>query len=410
MITLDEARSRLFSKVRRLSSERVSLSDAAGRVLATDVVARAPLPPFAHSAMDGYAVATQDWGAGSSPTLRVVGEAPAGGSAPPLAPGAACRIFTGGPLPERSDAVVPQENVDRDADTIRIHARPTPGQYVRKVGEDLAAGAVALTVGTRMTPGGIALAAMLDRAELTVVRRPRVTILATGNELRAVGDGPRAGSIPESNTLALAALARQAGAVARVAPIVRDDTGEAVEAIEAALEGADLLVTVGGVSVGDHDVVRPALERAGVALDFWRVAIKPGKPLAVGRTSTAHVLGLPGNPASALVTFALFGVPLIRALQGDARPHPLALPAHLAAPRKRSADRTEFVRATIGRERGTRLPSGHAPSELEACVCDNQASGAATSLATSDGLCAIEPGVGSLEAGVTVDFLRWADL
>jgi molybdopterin molybdotransferase len=420
MLTLDEARSRLFSKVRRLSCERVSLSDAAGRVLATEVVARAPLPSFAHSAMDGYAVATQDWGAGSSPTLRVVGEAPAGGSALPLEPGAACRIFTGGPLPERSDAVVPQENVDRDADTIRIHARPTPGQYIRRVGEDLAAGDLALAVGTRMTPGGIALAAMLDRAELTVVRRPRVTILATGNELRAVGDGPRAGSIPESNSAALAALARQAGADARVAPIVRDDTGEAAEAIEAALDGADLLVTVGGVSVGEHDVVRPALERAGVALDFWRVAIKPGKPLAVGRTSTAHVLGLPGNPASALVTFALFGVPLIRALQGDARPHPLVLPARLAAPRKRSADRTEFVRATIGRatigratigrEPGKPLPSVDAPSGLEACVCDNQASGAATSLATSDGLCAIEPGLGSLEAGVTVDFLRWADL
>jgi molybdopterin molybdotransferase len=249
---------------------------------------------------------------------------------------------------------------------------------------------------------------MLDRPELLVARRPIVAILATGDELRAPGDAARGASIPESNCAALAALAAQAGAVAHILPLARDDRAGTAAAIRAALRTTDLLVTVGGVSVGDHDVVRPALADAGVALDFWRVAIRPGKPLAVGHAETAFVLGLPGNPASALVTFALFGVPLLRALQGDARPLPTPIPAVWrgslgggggpSSADDANATRTEFVRVaiTVGPDR-----------ILGATPHGNQASGSATSLAASDGLARIPPG--GPPADRLVDVIRWTD-
>jgi molybdopterin molybdotransferase len=292
-----------------------------------------------------------------------------------------------------------QEKVQRDGESIRLSEPVKKGQNIRRAGEDLDRGAVAIGGGTRLLPGGIALAAMLGVSELEVARRPRVTILCTGDELRAPGEAAGHASIPESNSAALAALARQASAVVRIAPIARDQPTATQLAIERALEGTDVLLTVGGVSVGDHDVVRPALERAGVTLDFWRVAIKPGKPLAVGRRNGARVLGLPGNPASALVTFAVFGVPLLRALQGDARPLPLPLRVALTGERKRSPDRLELVRASLQAEGGV----------LTARVHENQASGAATSLAHSDGLAFIPPGEGNVGKDELVDFVRWED-
>jgi molybdopterin molybdotransferase len=303
-------------------------------------------------------------------------------------------------MPARADSVVMQELAAREGDAVRFDARPKPGQHVRRAGEDLAAGAVALAAGTRATAGVLALAGMLDRATVLVARRPTVTILCTGNELRSPGDEPSPASIPESNSAPLAALARQAGATVRIAPIAHDEPQATLRAIEQALEGTDVLLTVGGVSVGDHDVVRPALERAGVKLDFWRVAIKPGKPLAVGRSAAARVLGLPGNPASALVTFSLFGMPLLRAMQGDVRAVPRPLRVSLAAERKRPADRLELARASLLVEEGILL----------ALVHDNQSSGAATSLAHSDGLAFVPPGTGPLVRGAFVDFVGWSDL
>ena len=399
LLAFDAARSRLLADVRRMGSERVAVGDAAGRVLSDDLVALDPLPRFDNSAMDGYAVATADL-EGSGPfSLDVAGESSAGKEPPWLARGAACRIFTGAPVPERADAVIMQEHVTRDDDVVRFPARPRPGQNVRRAGEDLARDTVAIPARTRLTAGGLALAAMLGRSELTVSRRPVVTIVCTGDELRSPGDEPRPASIPESNSAPLAALARQAGAIVRVAPITRDDPRATLRAIEQALDGTDVLLTVGGVSVGDHDVVRPALEQAGVTLDFWRVAIKPGKPIAFGRSARASVLGLPGNPASAIVTFTLFGMPLLRAMQGDARPIPMPLRARLSAARKRSPDRLELVRAMLQLDNGM----------LAARVHDNQSSGSATSLASSDGLAFVPAGEGSLEAGAFVDFLRWSD-
>ena len=293
-----------------------------------------------------------------------------------------------------------QERVQREGDVVQIDVRPQLGQHVRRAGEDLARHAIALPSGHRLSAGAIALAAMVGRGEVVVARRPRVTILCTGDELRSPGDDPRPASVPESNSAPLAALARQAGATVLVAPMIGDDPDETRRAIESALEDTDVLLTVGGVSVGDRDVVRPALERAGVTLDFWKVAIKPGKPLAVGRRDRVLVLGLPGNPASAIVTFALFGAPLLRALQGDAHPRPTVLPARLGSARPRSPDRLEFVRAALCVEGGALVARAH----------DNQSSGATTSLANSDGLAIVPPGEGPLAAGAAVDFLRWSDV
>ncbi len=399
MLSVDEARARLLGSVRPLATERVALAECGGRVLAADLVAREPLPPFDCSAMDGYAIAIADLAAVSaSPVLLPLrGESSAGSVPTRMDPHTTCRIFTGAPLPLGADTVVMQELVTTSADGVRFEAAPKRGQNVRLAGSDLAQGAVALPAGSRMTPGAIALASMLDRPQVLVARRPRVAILCTGDELRAPGDPPRPGSIAESNSAALAALVAQAGAVARVAPIVRDGAQAIEAAIEEALEGTDVLITVGGVSVGDHDLVRPALTHAGVALDFWRVAIRPGKPLAVGTRGAAHVLGLPGNPASALVTWAVFGMPLLRALQRDARPVPLPLRLRLLGSLKRGPDRTEFVRARLEMDGGDVVLRAH----------ENQGSGAATNLAASDGLAVVPPGDAPRNAAEPVDFLPW---
>jgi molybdopterin molybdotransferase len=399
LLSFVQARGRILDGVVTLASERVPLAEGAGRVLAEDLRAQEPMPRFDYSAMDGYAVSAADLPANGPWCLRVAGESRAGQSPQPLERGAACRIFTGAPVPEGADTVVMQENAERRGDEVSLQTRPTPGQHIRRAGEDLAKGQIALARSTRLSAGALALAAMLDRSELVVARRPRVTILCTGEELRTPGSTGPAATIPESNAVALRALARRAAAEVRLAPLAGDDPDVTFEAVERALEGADVVLTVGGVSVGDHDVVRPALERAGVTLDFWRVAVKPGKPLAVGRRGQAFVLGLPGNPASALVTFVLFGMPLLRALQGDARPMAAPLRVALSKTRKRQAERLELVRATLRREGDSTLATPH----------DNQAAGAATSLALSDGLAFVEPGQGVIEAGTLVDFVRWDD-
>jgi molybdopterin molybdotransferase len=400
MLAFDDARARLLAEVRRVGSERAPLGDAAGRVLANDLVTASPLPAFDYSAMDGYALFEADLTGEGPWTLPLSGESRAGREAPDLTPGTTCRIFTGAPVPRPANAVVMQENTTEEGGRVRIVERPRPGQHIRRAGEDLALGAVAIPAGSRMTAGALALAAMLDRNELLVARRPCVTIVCTGDELRAPGSHGPPSSIPESNAIALGALARQASAIVRIMPIVRDEAEATRRAIEEALDGADVLLTVGGVSVGERDVVRKALQDAGVSLDFWKVAIKPGKPLVVGRTAKARVLGLPGNPASALVTFALFGMPLVRAMQGDARPMAAPLLGRLSAAHKRSTDRLEFARATL------RVAAGALRVDLH----DNQASGSVTSLADSDGLAFLPPGAGPLEPDTLVEFVRWSDM
>lgn len=400
MLSFAEAQSRILASATRIGTERVPLAQAWGRVLAETVRAPVNLPPFDASAMDGYAVATRSFVGTGAVTLPVIGESRAGAVPDALAAGAACRIFTGAMMPDGADAVIMQEHVVREGDRARFESAPRPGANVRRAGEDLAAGSIALAEGTRLTAARIALAATADRAELVVGRRPRVAILSTGDELRAPGSAPRNGSIPESNGPGLRALAEQAGATVSVLPVVGDDPNATERAIAEALAGVDVLFTVGGVSVGDHDVVRPALERAGVELAFWKVAMKPGKPLAVGRRGATHVLGLPGNPVSALVTCLLFGVPLLRALAGDRAPLPRPLRARLTHDIQRSAGRTEFARVTLEQD----------GDGLAATPLANQASGAMIALATCDALAVIPAEMGTAPAGTWVSVLRLADV
>jgi molybdopterin molybdotransferase len=400
VIRFEEALDRLLRSVRPLGSERVAVDLVAGRVLAEDVVAGHDMPAFDHSSMDGYAFASADF-AGAGPwELPVRGESAAGGALPAFERGTACRIFTGARLPAGCDTVVPQEDVERAQDRVKVPRAPAPGQWVRKKGADLAAGSTPMTRGTRLTPGHAALAAGLDRPTLFVARRPLVTVLCSGDELRAPGEAGPEGSILESNGTFVAAAGSAAGAIVRVAPFVRDELASAEQAVREALAGSDLLVTIGGVSVGDRDVMKTALEEAGVALDFWRVAIKPGKPLCVGRAGSTIALGLPGNPASASLTFVLFGVPVLRAMQGDREPLPPRWKLPVEGNVKRSPGRMEFLRARLVTASGT----------PRAVICPNQASGAVTSFAEADALVVVPAEKERVEAGEVLDVIRIADI
>jgi molybdopterin molybdotransferase len=397
VLAFDDALTRILSLASPLETEACPIEDADRRVLSEDVVAPCDVPRFDYSAMDGYAVRVSDL-AGTS-RLHVEGEARTGAVSPPLRPGTAMRIFTGAEIPRGADAVVMQENVTRDGSYAAFASAPSPGLAIRRKGEDLAKGTIALRRGVRLRPSHLALAASLDLRELPVARRPVVAFLATGDELRKPGTEARPGTVPESNTVALRAMARRAGAVARALPFVKDERTATESAFSAALDEADVLVTVGGVSVGDHDLVKPALEAVGVTLDFWKVAMKPGKPLVVGRCSghrASIVLGLPGNPASALVTFALFGVPLLRALQGDPSPFPRARRAVMKRPFRRDAGRTEFARAKL------------AGADVETFA--NQSSGALTTMAEADALVKVPAEQGEVPEGAEVEVLATDDL
>lgn len=402
MMSFEAARERLLRDVPRLPAERVSLEAGLARVLAESVVAEAPIPPFSYSAMDGYALATRDLEGAGPWQLPVRGESRTGHPSGPLAARAACAISTGAEVPRGADAVLPREVVEASDGGIRFAGTVRAGQHIRQAGEDLAVGAVALEVGTRLGAPALGLAASLDVTELAVARRPRVTILCTGDELRAPGSAKIAGKIPDSISQPLAALAGMAAASVRKQPPVRDERDVTERAVREALVDTDLLLTVGGVSVGEHDWVRPALEAEGVLLDFWKVSIKPGKPIAFGRhrSSGAAVLGLPGNPASALITFSLFGMPLLRAMQGDRAPLPSLVTLPLAERLTHKPGRLEFVRVAL-EPRGGRL----AVVPLE-----NQASGALTSLAWASGLALVPGEIEELSAGTLVEVLRLQDL
>ena len=396
MLSYRDALARLLAATRPVGKERVSVDQAAGRVLAEDLVARAPMPAFDHSSMDGYAVRAADLEGNGPFELPVIGESSAGGERPALASKSACRIFTGARLPEGADAVIMQENVERRGDVIVIREAPRAGAWIRLRGSDLAEGAVAIARGTRLSPGHVALAAALDRPFVLVAQRPVVTILCSGDELRSPGEPGKPGSIAESNGVFVAAAARQLGAIARVGAYVPDDLEVARAAVVEALRGSDLVVTIGGVSVGDRDVMRPAFEAAGVALDFWRVAIKPGKPIAVGRAGDTHVIGLPGNPASASLTWLLFGAPLVRALQGDPAPLPRRERVVVVGSYERTPGREEFVRARFEADAGAK----------RARILPNQASGAVTSFAEAEVLVVVPASQGRVEDGSELEAIR----
>lgn len=336
-IRLERALERLLELVTPLAAEIVPVDEAAGRYLAADLIARRTQPARDLSAMDGFAV-------GGKGPWRIVGESRAGAPfAASLADGEAARISTGAACPEGTTGIVPIEDATVAGNELRA-AVPYPGRYIRRRGFDFAEGASLLETGARLGPGQIALARAAGHGSLAVARRPLVAIAECGDELSADPADPHPDRVPATNGAMVAAMVRTTGAIPHPIGPLPDDRGRLTQAIRAAAD-AEVLVTTAGASVGEHDHVRGALEDCGAELAFWRVAIRPGKPMLVARLGEQIVLGLPGNPVSSYVTAFLFLLPLLRSLQGAPRPFPAAIPLALAAPLPAGADRREFVRA-----------------------------------------------------------------
>ncbi len=353
MISVEQARARILSGLRPLPSETIPLSEAWRRVLAAPVVARLTHPPSDMSAMDGYALRAADASPGA--VLNVIGEAPAGHPfAGQVQPGQAVRLFTGSVVPQGADAVLLQENATRDGNAVRINEAIAAGRHIRPRGQDFTEGDTVLHPGTRLTPRQIGLAAAANHAWLHVHRQPRVAILATGDEIALPGEALPAGGIVSSNSHMLAAMVRAAGGIPTILPVAPDRPDALADALAGGL-GADLLVTTGGASVGDHDSVQAALAAHGFTLDFWQVAMRPGKPVISGYAGATPVLGLPGNPVSAAVTATLFMLPALAHLQGLANTNPPTATAIAGAPLRANDHRADFLRATLSRNDAGRL-------------------------------------------------------
>ena len=348
MISVDEALTRLLALVDTLPPEQIALADGLGRVLAEDVAARRTQPPFAVSAMDGYAVRAADLGR-VPVELRIVAEVPAGaGFGGRVGDGEAARIFTGAPMPAGTDTVVIQEDTERHGDRVRVLEAARQGRYVRREGLDFAEGDALLHAGRRLTARDIGLLAAMNRPWLFVRRRPRIGILSTGDEIVMPGDPIGPHQIVSSNSLALGAVVAACGGVAVSVGNAPDDP-EALRRIAAATRGVDLLVTTGGASVGEHDLVREVLAKDGFDLDFWQIAMRPGKPLMVGRYRGTPMLGLPGNPVSTVVCAMLFLVPAIERLSGAATSEGPMASARLGAPMAANDRRQDYLRARLVR-------------------------------------------------------------
>ncbi len=353
LLQVGEALARILAPISPLATETVRLHQARGRTLAADLAARRTQPPSDVSAMDGYALRFDDLEDLARP-LTLVGESAAGrGYGGALRPGETVRIFTGAPVPAGADTVLIQEMARVEDAGVLAGERPARGRNIRQAGLDFTAGEVLLRAGTRLGAAEIALAAAMNHAELPVARRPLVAIIATGDELVAPGDAVGPDQIVASNSFAVAAFVEAAGGVALDLGIVVDDLEKLEAAIRAAREaGADVLVTLGGASVGDHDLVKPALAKQGMELGFWRIAMRPGKPMIHGRMTTASgtmsVLGLPGNPVSSIVCSVLFLQPLLRALSGDPRAaEDGSEPAVIGAPLPANDKRQDYLRAGL---------------------------------------------------------------
>ncbi|HEU5058063.1 MAG TPA: gephyrin-like molybdotransferase Glp [Kofleriaceae bacterium] len=386
MLSVAEARGRILDRVRPQGAEQVPLDRALGRFLAAAVTAGRDRPAFDNSAMDGFAVRAADL-----PGELPVAGAIAAGAAPGgvLAPGTAVRIMTGAPLPAGADAVVMREEAVDRGDRVELARPAVAGQHVRRAGEDIARGAAVLPAGARIGPGEIAVLASLGHASVPVGRRPRVTILSTGDELCPLGREPRPGQIISSNEHALAAQAAEAGAEVLGARLVADDRAAMEAALIAALD-CDVLVSSGGVSVGDHDHVRGAMEAVGIVIDFWKVAMRPGKPVTFGVAGGgALCFGLPGNPVSSLVSFELFVRPTLLALAGASERERPRAEVVLTGPVSKSPGRAHYLRASLVR-RG---------DLLEATPHGKQGSGMLSSLVGVDALVEVAAEQGDLPAG-----------
>ena len=347
MISVSEALERLFRLVKPVESDVVALAQAAGRVLAADVIAARTQPPFAASAMDGYAVRAAEASEGA--ILSVVGESAAGHRWPGnLPPASAVRIFTGAPLPEGADAVLIQENAQREGTHITVMEPVEAGLYVRPAGQDFQYGQ-RLTAPRRLTPRDIALMAAMNVAELSVARKPVVALIPTGDELVLPGEAPGPDQIVSSNNFGLAAMLSALGAEPRLCPIAKDNRDSLLSALEVA-RGADVIVTLGGASVGDHDLVAEVFGNKGLTLDFYKIAMRPGKPLMAGRLGEAVMIGLPGNPVSAMVCGEVFLRPALEVmmgLPGEPRPTRTGFLTHNLA---ENGPREHYMRASVTEE------------------------------------------------------------
>ncbi len=399
LLAVPEARARILARLTPVAAETVPLPEAAGRVLASAVTARLTQPPADVSAMDGYALRAADATAGAR--LRVVGAAPAGrpfdGT---LKWGEAVRLFTGSVIPAGADSVLLQEDAQADAETVTVGEAPRPGQHIRRQGQDFAAGDTLIHPGRRLGARDVGLAAAGNHPWLSVHRRPRVAILATGDEISLPGEPIDAGGIVSSNAHMLAALIRVAGGEPTILPIAGDQA-DAIGRAASAAAGADMLVTTGGASVGDHDLVQAGLGRQGFELDFWRIAMRPGKPMIFGQLGAIPVLGLPGNPVSAYVCAVLFLLPALARLAGLTETDVPVEHARLGSPLRANDHRADHLRALLCKD---------ANGQLVATPFERQDSGLLRILTEADALIMRAPHAAAAETGADVEVVRLSGL
>jgi len=393
MLTYDQALTQILSQIAPLAPDELPLSDALGCVLAEDLVAPQAVPPFDNSSMDGFAVRAADL-VNIPAVLPVQGNIPAGAlSIPTLTPGSALRIMTGAPVPPGADAVVPVEDTEARPEGVAFLEPVTPGRHIRRAGEDVAAGSVVVAAGSLMRPAEVGMAAVVGRGWVRAHPRPRVAVLSTGDELVEPGQPLLAGQIYNSNAYALAAQVAEAGGVVTRRLHARDTADALREAFDACA-GADVLLTSGGVSVGDYDFVKAVFAERGT-MDFWRVAIRPGKPVAFGHWGQTVFFGLPGNPVSSMVTFELFVRPALRKMRGlteTARP---AVTARLTEDARHAPGRQSYQRAVVTWE----------GSGCRVTPTRRQGSGMMRSMVQANALLVIPADVSTLPVGEAVTVL-----
>ncbi len=398
--SLEEALELLLNHAKPVEgTETVALSDALGRVLADPVASMVTVPPWDNSAMDGYAVNTADL-SGDAPRLPVSQRIPAGASGEPLKPGTAARIFTGAPVPPNADAVVIQEVCEQDGDDVVINQIPAAGANIRRAGEDTEQGQEVIPAGTRLGPQHLGLAAAVGHGELTVHRRLKVALFSSGDELINPGEPLGPGQIYNSNEYTLKGLLEALGCDVHTLGIVEDTFDATCEALQRAAGGADLVMTSGGVSVGEEDHLKPAVEKLGT-LDLWKIAIRPGKPLAFGHIGDTPFVGTPGNPVSLFVTFCLFARPFIlkmQGVQGELSPQPVM--ARIDFDWSKPDKRREFARARMELDE---------QGEAKVSIFRSRSSGVLTSLAWANGL-AVLPELTPLSKGDQVQFLPFNEI
>ena len=393
MLTVEEALEQILSRTRVHEPESLDVTEALGRILAEPVVSRREIPPWPNSSMDGYAIRAGDTLAGPA-HLAVVAHIAAGVlPSRPIAAGEAARIFTGAPLPDGADAVVPQEDVEADGSHVRVPGGIARGAFVRPRGEDVRPGDHVLSPGQRLGAAEVGLLATLGHSPVRVYRRPRVAVLSTGNELADLGVEPAPGQIPNTNTYALMAQALEAGAEPVNLGIAPDDL-EAIERRVQSGAGADVFLSSAGVSVGEFDLVREALTRAGAELHLWQVSMRPGKPITFGSLGRTLVFGLPGNPVSAMVTFELFVRPALLRMSGSAVLHRPRLSARAQSSIPNPGYRRGYLRVRLRR----------AGDGFEAELTGDQGSAILRSMTLADGLVVV-PGNTTIAAGDPVDVI-----